>query len=85
MPRNLCDTSQADDGTTSCREAFDAAILDCKNTKLPDGTPDFDAQLVCNAQARAARFTRSQACALAVQPAQDKCGVDFSDCLEFCG
>jgi hypothetical protein len=85
-PRTLCDTSTVvNDGVTSCRETFDAAILACKNHKLPNGQPDFDRQLVCQSQARADRFECTQACALAVQPAQDDCGIDFSDCLELCG
>jgi len=85
-PRALCDTSTlTTDGVTSCREGFDAAILACKNIKTPNGQPDFDKQIACQTQARADRFLCTQGCAAQVQPAQDQCGVDFSDCLELCG
>lgn len=86
-PRALCDQSTEDnDGVTSCREAFDAAILVCKAIKKPNSDePDFDQQLVCQSNARATRFLCTQRCAAAVQPAQDQCGVDFADCLELCG
>jgi type II secretory pathway pseudopilin PulG len=85
-PRDLCDASTvANDGVNSCREQFDAAIAACRDLKLPDGSPDFDAQLSCQTAARTSRFLCSQGCAAAVQPAQDRCGVDFADCLEFCG
>jgi hypothetical protein len=84
-PRNLCDTSVADDGTQSCREVFDAAVAACR-TQFPGRTgDDIDKQLACLSAARSARFTCSQACAAAVQPAQDACGIGFSDCLELCG
>ena len=85
-PRTLCDTSSnPDDQVTSCTERFNADVTACRDKKLPDGTPDFDAQLACQADARAARFVCSQGCALQVQDDLDTCGVNFSDCLEFCG
>ena len=85
-PRALCDTSAvADDQVTSCTEKFNADVAQCRTKKLPDGTPDIDAQLACQTDARAARFVCSQGCALQVQDDLDKCGVDFSDCLELCG
>ena len=85
-PRALCDTSTlTTDGVTSCREAFDAAILACRGINTPNGQPDFDKQIACQVQARADRFLCTQGCAAQVQPAQDQCGVDFSDCLELCG
>jgi hypothetical protein len=85
-PRNLCDTSNDPaDSTVSCRETFDAAVAACR-TQFPGRTPaDIDKQLACLSAARSARFTCSQACAAAVQPAQDTCGTEFSDCLEGCG
>jgi hypothetical protein len=84
-PRALCETStNASDGVTSCRESFDAAIIACRNLTT-GGNPDFDKQIACQAEARADRFSCSQGCAAQVQPAQDQCGIDFSDCLELCG
>ena len=46
------------DGVTSCREAFDAAILACKNIKTPNGQPDFDKQIACQSR-RPARIASS--------------------------
>jgi hypothetical protein len=85
-PRSLCDTSNDPaDSTVSCRETFDAAVAACR-TQFPGRTPaDIDKQLACLSAARSARFTCSQACAAAVQPEQDTCGTNFSDCLEGCG
>ena len=85
-PRNLCDTSNDPaDSTVSCRETFDAAVAACRK-QFPGRTDaEIDLQLECLTGARAVRFTCSQGCAAAVQPAQDICGTNFSDCLEGCG
>src|SRR5262245_51610429 len=71
-------TGQDDPNFTSCGDTFEAAVADCN--KLTDDTAALD----CAKNARLARFSCTQGCALAAQPALDQCNFDFGDCVQAC-